>query len=104
MLQVLIPFHYWQGSGTGYTFKDISGVNVKVNDGTKTAKVIEKTGIIGVLFDRQALGVTNMNNRVTTNYNPKAEFYTNFYKTDSGYFNDFNQNFVVFYIEDEVAG
>ena len=95
---------YWQGSGTGYTFKDISGVNVKVNDGTKTAKVIEKTGIIGVLFDRQALGVTNMNNRVTTNYNPKAEFYTNFYKTDSGYFNDFNQNFVVFYIEDEVAG
>ena len=95
---------YWQGSGTGYTFDDISGINVKVNDGTKTAKVVEKTGIIGVLFDRQALGVTNMNKRVTTNYNPKAEFYTNFYKTDSGYFNDFNQNFVVFYIEDEVAG
>ena len=95
---------YWQGSGKGYTFEDISGINVKVNDGTKTAKTVEKTGILGVLFDRQALGVTNLDKRVTTNYNPKAEFYTNFYKTDSGYFNDFNQNFVVFYVEDVVAG
>lgn len=95
---------YWQGSGKGYTLDEISSINVKVNDGTKTAKTVEQTGIIGVLFDRQALGVTNLNRRVTTNYNAKAEFYTNFYKTDSGYFNDFNQNFVVFYIEDEVAG
>ena len=94
---------YWQGSGTGYSLDEISSINVKVNDGTKTAKAVEQSGIIGVLFDRQALGVTNLDKRVTTNYNPKAEFYTNFYKADSGYFNDFNQNFVVFYIEDEVA-
>ena len=95
---------YWQGSGTGYTFNDISSINVKVNDGTATSKSVEQSGVIGVLFDRQALGVTNLNRRVTTNYNPKAEFYTNFYKADGGYFNDFNQNFVVFYIDDETAG
>lgn len=91
---------YWQGSGTGYNFTDISKIDVKVNDGTNTGKDISQTGIIGVLFDRQALGVTNLDKRVTTNYNPKAEFYTNFYKADSGYFNDFNQNFIVFYVAD----
>lgn len=91
---------YWQGSGTGYNFTDISKIDVKVNDGTSTGKDISQTGIIGVLFDRQALGVTNLDKRVTTNYNPKAEFYTNFYKADSGYFNDFNQNFIVFYVAD----
>lgn len=91
---------YWQGSGNGYSFADVSKIDVKINDGTKTAKTVSKSGIIGVLFDRDALGVTNLDRRVTTNYNPKAEFYTNFYKADSGYFNDFNQNFIVFYVED----
>ena len=91
---------YWQGSGTGYGFTDISKIDVKVNNGTKTGKEVTQTGIIGVLFDRNALGVTNLDRRVTTNYNPKAEFYTNFYKADSGYFNDFNQNFIVFYVAD----
>ena len=91
---------YWQGSGTGYGFTDISKIDVKVNNGTKTGKELTQTGIIGVLFDRNALGVTNLDRRVTTNYNPKAEFYTNFYKADSGYFNDFNQNFIVFYVAD----
>ncbi len=94
---------YWQGSGQGYSFNDISKINVKVNDSTKTAKNVEQSGIVGVLFDKRALGVANLDKRVTTNYNPKAEFYTNFYKADSGYFNDFNQNFVVFYIADEIS-
>ena len=70
--------------------------------GTKTGTDVTQSGVIGVLFDRNALGVTNLDRRVTTNYNPKAEFYTNFYKADSGYFNDFNQNFIVFYVADEV--
>lgn len=95
---------YWQGSGKTYSFTDISTIDVKVNDGTKTAKAITQSGILGVLFDKRALGVSNLDKRVTTNYNPKAEFYTNFYKADSGYFNDFNQNFIVFYIKDEVVG
>lgn len=92
---------YWQGCGTNYTFNDISSINVLVNDGTNKPKEVTQTGIIGVLFDKKTLGVTNLDRRVTTNYNPKAEFYTNFYKVDCGYFNDFNQNFIVFYIEDE---
>lgn len=85
---------YWQGSGTGYGFSDIS--NVKIT--TASEHNIDATGILCVMFDRDALGVTNLDRRVTTNYNPKAEFFSNWYKFDAGYFNDTNENFVVFFV------
>ena len=85
---------YWQGSGKAYAYDDVSRINVKTSSG----KTVNVTGVIGCIFDKDALGVTNLDRRVTTNYNPKAEFYTNFYKFDAGFFNDLNENFVVFYI------
>lgn len=85
---------YWQGSGTGYAFADTSKVYIKTASGHDETI----TGVLGVMFDRDAVGVTNMNRRVTTNYNPKAEFFNNWYKFDAGYFNDFNENFVVFFV------
>lgn len=85
---------YWQGSGTAYSFNDISSLDIKTASGA-TVKV---SGILGIMFDRDALGVTNLDRRVTTNYNPKAEFYNNWYKFDAGYFNDTNENFVVFFV------
>lgn len=85
---------YWQGSGTSYAFDDVSQIKVK----TSGDHTITVSGIIAVMFDRDALGVCNEDRRVTTNYNPKAEFYTNFYKFDAGYFNDLNENFVVFFV------
>ena len=85
---------YWQGSGTGYGFTDISAVKIT----TASGAAIDASGILGVMFDHDALGVTNLDRRVTTNYNPKAEFYNNWYKFDAGYFNDTNENFVVFFV------
>ena len=87
-----VPF--WQGSGEGYAFTDISSLSIK----TASEHDISVGGILGVMFDRDALGVTNLDRRVTTNYNPKAEFYNNWYKFDAGYFNDTNENFVVFFV------
>ena len=87
---------YWQGSGTSYNFNDITKIHI--NLASSSATEIQMTGILGVMFDRDALGVSNLNRRVTTNYNPKAEFYTNFYKFEAGYFNDMNENFVVFFV------
>ena len=87
---------YWQGSGENYDFGDITKIHIQLaSDNTKE---IEISGILGVMFDRDCLGVSNLNRRVTTNYNPKAEFYTNFYKFEAGYFNDMNENFVVFFV------
>lgn len=91
---------YWQGSGTAYSFDDVSTINVKTSSGD----VVNQSGIIGVMFDRDALGVANLDKRVTTNYNAKAEFYNNYYKFDAGYFNDLNENFIVFFVADAGAG
>lgn len=84
---------YWQGSGTGYAFSDTSKIYLK----TAAGHDVTATGILGIMFDRDALGVCNKDQRVTSNYNPKAEFYNEWYKMDAQYFNDTNENFVVFY-------
>lgn len=88
---------YWQGSGTDYSFGSTSKINVTTKDGVST-KDVELDGILGVMFDRDALGVSNLNRRVTTNYNPKGEFTNNWFKADGSYFNDLNENFVVFFV------
>lgn len=86
---------YWQGSGADYSFAKTSDIHVTCASGEE----ITVNGVIGVMFDRDSLGVSNLNRRVTTNYNAKAEFYNNYYKFDAGYFNDLNENFVVFFME-----
>lgn len=88
-----VPF--WQGSGQNYEFASTGHINIKESGG----KAVEILGVLGVMFDRDALGVCNLDRRVTTNYNAKAEFFNNYYKFDAGYFNDTNENFVVFFIE-----
>jgi hypothetical protein len=93
-----VPF--WQGSGTDYGFQSVSSINVTASDGNENGLDVTASGILGVMFDRDALGVCNWDRRVTTNYNPRAEFYNNWYKQDAMYFNDFNENFVVFYAAD----
>lgn len=87
-----VPF--WQGSGENYSFTDVSTIDIK----TSGNNTIKATGILGVMFDRDSLGVTNLDRRVTSQYNAKAEFFNNWFKFDAGYFNDMNENFVVFFV------
>ena len=88
-----VPF--WQGSGTDYAFTSTSAINAKPASGGDAQKI---SGVLGCIFDRDALGVMNNNQRVTTQWNPKAEFTNYFYKKDARYFNDLNENFVFFYV------
>lgn len=88
-----VPF--WQSSGTNYDFANTGRIYVKESGG----KNVDISGVLGVMFDRDALGVCNLDRRVTTTYNAKAEFFNNYFKFDAGYFNDTNENFVVFFIK-----
>lgn len=96
--QVLLPkaetVPSWQATGKDYAFANVSKIDVKSASGA----TISIGGVLGVMFDRDALGVTNSDKRVTTNYNAKAEFFNNYFKFDAGYFNDTNENFVVFFV------
>lgn len=87
-----VPF--WQGSGTDYSFTNTGKIYITTADGHASTV----TGVLGCIWDRDALGVMNFNSRVTTQYNAKAEFTNYFYKRDARYFNDFNENFVVFFV------
>lgn len=85
---------YWQGSGTGYDFSSTSKIDVT----TPSGHAVQLSGILGVIFDRDTLGVANLDRRVTTNYNPKAEFWNEWHKADAGYFLDLDENCVVFFV------
>lgn len=86
-----VPF--WQASGSSFAWADTSKIIVTPRDSQNS---LELGNIVGVMFDRDALGVSNLDRRVTTNWNPKGEFTNNWYKFDAGYFNDFNENGVIF--------
>lgn len=92
---------YWQGSGTSYAFDDVSTININSKNSSNVSFNIKLSGLVAVLFDKNAVGVCNQDRRVTTYYNAKGEFYNNFYKFDCSYFNDLNENFVVFFINDK---
>ena len=86
---------YWQGSGTSYAFNDVSKIITQLEEGESAVTV---TGVLGIMFDRDALGVSNLNRRVTSSYNAKAEFYNNFYKADAGAFVDPSEQAIVFFV------
>lgn len=90
---------YWQGSGHNYSFTDTSKIHVSITDDSGGMVEVSATGILAIMYDRDAMGVCNTDRRVTTQYNAKAEFFNNFYKFDASYFNDLNENFVVFFVE-----
>lgn len=91
---------YWQGSGEDYGFNSISELHIQIKDPQAPSSKVEVavSGILGVLFDHEALGVNNKENRVTTHYNAKAEFTNNYYKSDARFFNDYKENFMVFFV------
>lgn len=98
--KVTLPKHdsvpYWQGSGTDYGFDSVSKIDVK----TASGQTVTVTGVLGAIFDRDAVAVSNMDRRTTVAYNARAEFFNNWFKADAQYINDLNENFVFFYVED----
>lgn len=89
-----IPF--WQSSGKAFDIADVTRINVApASDNSQT---VDRNYIIGVMFDRDAIAITNENRRTTSAYNANGEYYNNFYKIDTSYINDMAENGVVFTI------
>lgn len=95
---VSLPKHetisYWQGSGTDFAFDSVSKINVI----TAKSNNVTASGILGVMFDDEALGVLQPRREVTTMNTPNAQFMNYWHKFTSRYFNDLAENFVVFFI------
>lgn len=88
-----VPF--WQTSGTtigAASLSDRSGINVVTSNGN----AVSRNDIIGVLFDRDAAMICNEEPDVRTQYNPDGNFTNFFYCADCSYYNDFDENAIVF--------
>lgn len=98
--KVTLPKHdsvpFWQGSGLSYSFEDVSKIDVK----TAAGDDVVITGLLGVIADKDAVAVSNLDRRTTVAYNARAEFYNNWFKADAQYINDLNENYVIFYVAD----
>ena len=89
-----IPF--WQSSGENFATADVTRLDVApASDNTQT---VNRNYIIGVMFDRDAIVMTNENRRTTSAYNANGEYYNNFYKIDTSFINDLAENGIVFTI------
>lgn len=87
-----VPF--WQAQGDAYQLAITSRIDVKLASNNETT--VNRNYIIGILFDRDALGVLNDNRRVTSAYNANGEYWNNFYKVDTSYFNDLAENAIIY--------
>ena len=85
---------YWQGPGTSYDFDDISSIKVTTASGHE----VTASGIVGIMYDHDAMGISNLKRKTTSNYNPKADFTNYFHKAFAGYWNDLNENLVIFMV------
>lgn len=91
-----VPF--WQAQGSSYDLPTTSQIDIKIaSDNTTT---VHRNYIVGLLFDRDAMGVLNDNRRTTSAYNANGEYWTNFYKVDTSYFNDLAENGIIFVLGD----
>lgn len=93
----LVP--YWQASGTKAAMNDwqsITSVKGTICDGT-TRNV---TNLIGILFDRDAIGTFRQEDDVlTTPVNARARYYNTFWHERQMWFNDMSENGVSFYLD-----
>lgn len=63
------------------------------------------SNVFGVLFDEEAAGYTTVNEwSQPTPFNARGGYYNQFWHFTDRYWNDFTENAVVFYIEDETVG
>lgn len=85
-----VPF--WQTSGTANALADRSGINITTSNGN----AVIRNNIVGVLFDRDAAMICNDEPDVRTQYNADGNFTNFFYCADCSYYNDFDENAIVF--------
>lgn len=91
--------NYWQSIEAPSAINVIP--NVLDEDGTCAAYSdgVEETGIVGVLFDDEALGITVIDEGVRSIENPRGRYFNNWYNWICRFYNDQSENFVVLLLD-----
>ena len=87
----------WQGTGMGvtYPFAEISQINIEVA-GLSGNNTVARSGIAGLMFDRDAIGIINEDREVEVAYDARGQYWNNFYKVTTRLYNDPAENGLIF--------
>lgn len=97
---IILP--YWQASGTSIdmsNWQTITSIQGTIgNGGSANQRTV--TNLVGVLFDRDAIGTFRQEEDVlTTPVNARAAYYNTFWHEKQLWFNDMSENGVAFYLD-----
>lgn len=85
-----IPF--WQGTGTDMGIAARSALKITTSGGS----TVDKSGILGILFDRDGIMACNEDPEVRSQYNADGNFTNFFYCYDASFYNDFDENGIIY--------
>lgn len=92
-----IPFQtvpFWQ------SMQKPSDINVKPTSGGSSETAIKQSLIMGIMYDREAMGTFKKKyNSITSPINAAGQYYNVFYHMITMYYNDLTENAVVFLLE-----
>lgn len=93
-VDIAVP--YWQGVKEGDDVNDIAVLSKVIGKvDSKVDKTIEN--VVGVLFDREAIGTFRQEEKVlTTPVNARGAYYNTFWHEKQMWFNDMSENAVIF--------
>lgn len=90
----------WQTAGTEWQRDATTRIDIdlpsNVDREVANYKYMDRIGIIGCMFDTDAIVINNNNQRVKSSYNSNGEYYNNFFKVDTNIVIDLEENGIVF--------
>lgn len=95
---------YWQNINTPLDMK-AKPTYLKASDGSliESETDVTVTGLLGVLFDEEAMGVVIKHDETAASpYNPRGRYYNMYYTYNHQYWNDFTENVIALYAADQV--
>lgn len=91
--------NYWQSIDAPSSISIKANVLQANGSCAATESAVEESGIIGVFFDDEALGITLIDEGVRTIENPRGRYFNNWHNWTSRWYNDQTENFVVLVLD-----
>lgn len=97
----LQEINYWQSPDHQFKINVVPASEGPAPDGEEEDErtVITQDNILGVMFDDRACMITNAEPYTDSIYNPEGRFFKTWYRYDASYFNDIDENAIVFVLQ-----
>lgn len=91
--------NYWQSIENPDQINVVPNILADTGLCSAAAEAVEESGIVGCLFDDEALGITVIDEGVRSIENPRGRYFNNFYNWTCRWHNDQTENFVALVLD-----